>query len=108
MSSLFTMFKGSLLKKFCASGKKGPFPKFCLTFGRDSLIRPPVHTNPDILENAYLLPGFAWMGSYTTLESGFKTMWFPCPDSLVSCEQKADPCKKEYGFKNIWIRVDVT
>ena len=34
------------------------------------------------------------MGSYTTLESGFKTMWFPCPDSLVSCEQKADPCKK--------------
>ena len=47
------------------------------------------------------------MGSYTTLESGFKTMWFPCPDSLVSCEQKADPCKKEYGFKNIWIRVEV-
>ena len=47
------------------------------------------------------------MESYTTLESGFKTMWFPCPDSLVSCEQKADWCKKEYGFKNIWIRVDV-
>ena len=106
MFSLFTMFKGSLLKIFAPVKRKVLFPKFCLTFGRDSLTRP-VHANPDILENAYLLPGFAWMGSYTTLESGFKTMWFPCPDSLVSCEQKADPCKKEYGFKNIWIRVDV-
>ena len=47
------------------------------------------------------------MGSYTTLESGFKTMWFPCPDSLVSCEQRADSSKKVCGFKNIWIRVDV-
>ena len=98
MSSLFTMFKGSLLKNFVPVKRKVPFPKFCLTFGRDSLIRP-VRTNPDILENAYLLPGFAWLGSYTTLESGFKTMWFPCPDSLVSCEQKANSCKKSIQFQ---------
>ena len=26
------------VKNFCASKKKGPFLKFCLTFGRDSLI----------------------------------------------------------------------
>ena len=38
MFSLLTLFKGSLLKMFASVKKKVLFPKFCLTFGRDSLI----------------------------------------------------------------------
>ena len=34
------------------------------------------------------------------LESGFNTMRFRCPDSLVSC-RKADSCKKKYAVSKI-------
>ena len=33
-----TMFKANLLKTFAPVKRKVLFPKFCLTFGRDSLI----------------------------------------------------------------------
>ena len=38
MFSLFTMFKGSLLKISAPVKRKVLFPKFFFTFGRDSLI----------------------------------------------------------------------
>ena len=59
-------------------------------------------------ESAYFLSRFVWfypdLCLKPLLESGFKTMQFQCPDSLVSC-RKADSCKKVCGFKNIRIRV---
>lgn len=52
-------------------------------------------------ESAYqFYPDLCGRSLKPLLESGFKTMRFRCPDSLVSC-RKADSCNKKYAVSKI-------
>ena len=75
------------------------YPDLGMKFLR-AFIRPCPQEPGDFL-NRILLSRFVWTGPWTALESGFKTMRFRCPGSLVSCTRKADSCKKVCGFKSV-------